>query len=273
MNTQTEKKLGAFLGVYLPTILTILCIIMYLRVGWITGRLGLVQMIIIVIIANIITIITTLSFSSVATNSRLGVGGAYYIISRSMGLEIGGAIGFPLFLSQAFSVTLYAYGLAESMKIFWQDIPLQPVTFIIVIVVGLLAFTGAKKALSTQIPILVFVGISILSLAIFSINKAWGNPFPTSSPSGEISFWYGFAIFFPAVTGVMAGLGLSGDLKDPKRSIPRGAGSDPGRVRERGRSAPVGRVDDRTPEEPVSPRLRSADPTEKLIFGKRRYKG
>ncbi len=223
MNTQTDKKLGAFLGVYLPTILTILCIIMYLRVGWITGRLGLAQMIIIVIIAHIITLITTLSFSSVATNSRLGVGGAYYIISRSMGLEIGGAIGFPLFLSQAFSVTLYAYGLAEAMKIFWQDIPLQPATFIIIVVVGLLAFTGAKKALSTQIPILVLVGISILSLAIFSIKKAWGNPFPTLSPMVGFNFWTGFAIFFPAVTGVMAGLGLSGDLKDPKRSIPKGA--------------------------------------------------
>lgn len=223
MNRQTGKKLGTFLGVYLPTILTILGIIMYLRVGWITGRLGLAQMIIIVIISNIITLITTFSFSSVATNNRLGVGGAYYIISRSMGPEIGGAIGFPLFLSQSFSVTLYAYGLAESMKIFWHDMPLQIVSFVIVIIVGLLAFTGAKKALRTQIPILIFVGISILSLVIFSIHKSWGNPFPSTSPSGDIGFWYGFAIFFPAVTGVMAGLGLSGDLNDPKRSIPRGA--------------------------------------------------
>ncbi|MBN1572201.1 MAG: hypothetical protein JW984_03275 [Deltaproteobacteria bacterium] len=121
MAIESDKKLGTFLGVYLPTILTILGIIMYLRVGWLTGRLGLSRMIIIVIISNIITLITSLSFSAVATNNRLGVGGAYYIISRSMGLEIGGTIGFPLFLSQSFSVTLYAYGLAESIKIFWHD--------------------------------------------------------------------------------------------------------------------------------------------------------
>ncbi len=223
MALTSDKKLGTFLGVYLPTILTILGIIMYLRVGWITGRLGLTRMIIIIVISNIITLITTLSFSSVATNNRLGVGGAYYIISRSMGIEIGGAIGFPLFLSQSFSVTLYAYGLAESMKIFWHDIPLQAVTFVIVLVVGLLAYTGAKKALRTQVPIMIFVGISILSLAVYSIHKAWGSPLPASVPSGDIGFWYGFSIFFPAVTGVMAGLGLSGDLKDPKRSIPTGA--------------------------------------------------
>ena len=107
MIPKKDKKLGTFLGVYLPTTLTILCIIMYLRVGWLTGHLGLLQIIIIIVISKLITTITTLSFSSVATNTRLGVGGAYYIISRSMGLEIGGAIGFPLFLSQTFPVPDY----------------------------------------------------------------------------------------------------------------------------------------------------------------------
>ena len=77
----------------------------------------------IVLIANAITIITTLSFSAVATNVQVGAGGAYHIISRSLGIEIGGAIGLPLFLSQAFSVTLYAYGLAESFRFIWPELP------------------------------------------------------------------------------------------------------------------------------------------------------
>ena len=98
-----SKKLGTFLGVFTPTILTILGVIMYLRAGWLVGHLGLARVIIIVILANLITLITTLSFSSVATNIRIGVGGAYYIISRSIGLEFGGTIGLPLFLSQVFS--------------------------------------------------------------------------------------------------------------------------------------------------------------------------
>ena len=113
----SNKKLGTFLGVFTPTILTILGVIMYLRMGWLVGNLGLQQMLIAVVVANSITLITTMSFSSVATNSRVGVGGAYFIISRTLGLEIGGAVGLPLFLSQAFSVTLYAFGLAESGKV------------------------------------------------------------------------------------------------------------------------------------------------------------
>ncbi|MBN2254973.1 MAG: Na-K-Cl cotransporter [Deltaproteobacteria bacterium] len=224
MNTyQQSKKLGTFLGVFTPTVLTILGVIMYLRVGWLVGHMGLYRIIIIVILANAITLITTLSFSSVATNIRVGIGGAYYIISRSLGLEIGGAIGLPLFLSQAFSVTLYSYGLAESLRFVWPDIPLQAATFIIVLAVGLLSMAGAKIALKVQIPVLFFIMVSLIALAIGCMAHAWGKPFPVDVHSGEVGFWAGFAIFFPAVTGVMAGLGLSGDLRDPGRSIPVGA--------------------------------------------------
>ena len=89
---------------------------MYLRFGWVVGHLGLYQTLLVVIFANAITLVTTLSFSSMATNMKVGGGGAYFIISRSLGLGIGAAIGVPLFLSQAISVTLYAYGLAESLR-------------------------------------------------------------------------------------------------------------------------------------------------------------
>ncbi|OGF59561.1 MAG: hypothetical protein A2Y62_03730 [Candidatus Fischerbacteria bacterium RBG_13_37_8] len=167
MNTiEQDRKLGTFLGVFTPTILTILGVIMYLRTGWLVGHLGLMQMLIIVAIGNSITLITTLSFSAVATNIRVGVGGAYYIISRSLGLEIGGAIGIPLFLSQTFSVTLYSFGLAESLRYVWHDIPIQKVTFIIVIAVGLLALAGSKIALKTQIPIMILIGISLMAITL-----------------------------------------------------------------------------------------------------------
>lgn len=222
-NSQATNQLGTFLGVFTPTILTILGVIMYLRVGWLVGHLGLYRIIIIVILANAITLITTISFSSVATNTRVGVGGAYYIISRSLGLEIGGAIGLPLFLSQVFSVTLYAFGLAESFRFVWPAIPLKTATFIIVIAVGLLSMAGAKLALKVQVPVLVLIAFSLGALSIGALSHGWGKPFPLDYHSGEVDFWMGFAIFFPAVTGVMAGLGLSGDLKDPGRSIPIGA--------------------------------------------------
>ncbi|MDD5722237.1 MAG: hypothetical protein PHY29_00710 [Syntrophales bacterium] len=222
-NPLPAHKLGTFLGVFTPTILTILGVIMYLRIGWLVGHLGLYRIIIVVILANTITLITTMSFSSVATNTRVGGGGAYYIISRSLGLEIGGAIGLPLFLSQVFSVTLYAFGLAESLRFVWPDIPLQTATCIIIIAVGLISMAGARLALKVQIPIMVLIALSLMALALGTLNHGWGKPFPLDYHSGDVSFWMGFAIFFPAVTGVMAGLGLSGDLQNPGRSIPIGA--------------------------------------------------
>ena len=222
-NQNSDGKLGTFLGVFTPTILTIIGVILYLRLGWLVGHMGLYQVILIVILANAITLITTLSFSSVATNTRVGVGGAYYIISRSLGLEIGGAIGLPLFLSQTFSVTLYAYGLAESIRFVWPDVPIRESVFFIVLFVGGLSIPGARFALKAQIPIMIGIAVSILALAAGAIHHSWGTPLPLIPPTKDLPFWSGFAIFFPAVTGVMAGLGLSGDLRDPGRAIPRGA--------------------------------------------------
>jgi len=218
-----NRHLGAFIGVYTPTILTILGVIMYLRFGWLIGHMGLERTLVIVLFANIITLITTLSFSSVATNIRLGGGGAYYIISRSLGVEIGGAVGLPLFLSQAFSVTLYAFGLAESIRFILPDIPMQTTAFFIVAAVGLIAFSSAQLALKIQIPLMVMIFVSLAALAAGAFLKYGGASFTSIVPSGEVGFWTGFAVFFPAVTGVMAGLGLSGDLKEPGRAVPIGS--------------------------------------------------
>jgi len=220
--TPQAKGLGTFVGVYTPTALTILGVIMYLRFGWVLSEVGLTKTLFIVLGANVITVITTLSFSAVATNTRVGVGGAYFIISRSLGLEIGGAIGLPLFLSQVFSVTLYAFGLAESLRIVWPDIPVQLTAFVIVAGVGALTFRGANLALRTQIPILAFIVISLGALLIGVLKGGMPGDFAVPA-AGNVTFWAVFAVFFPAVTGVMAGLGLSGDLRDPGRSIPLGS--------------------------------------------------
>lgn len=217
------RKLDTFLGVYTPTVLTILGVIMYLRFGWLVGQLGLTKVLLVVLMANAITLITTLSFSAVATNTRVGAGGAYHIISRSLGIEIGGAIGLPLFLSQVFSVTLYAFGLAESLRFVWPDLPLQPVALVVIAAVGVLAYVGAELALKAQVPLLILVGLSILALGVGALIRATGGTLVNVPVPGSVGFWPGFAIFFPAVTGVMAGLGLSGDLRDPGRSLPRGS--------------------------------------------------
>ena len=215
-------SLNAFVGVFTPTILTILGVIMYLRFGWVVGQVGITGTILIVVLANLITLATSLSLSAVATNSRVGVGGAYYIISRSLGLELGGAIGLPLYLSQTLSVTLYAYGLAESIRIVLPGIPLAPTAFCIIIGVALLALRGAGIALKAQLPVMALIVVSLVVMVCGAVLNDQVTLPGTSVPEAGAGFWLVFAVFFPAVTGIMAGLGMSGDLKDPRRSIPRG---------------------------------------------------
>ena len=222
---KSSGRLGTFIGVFTPTILTILGVIMYLRFGWVVGQVGLLQTLLIVLLANAITLLTALSLSAIATNSRVGVGGAYFMISRSLGLEIGGAIGFPLFFSQALSVTLYAFGLAESLRYVWPAVPVSAAAFVIIALVALLAFRGADFALRTQIPIMALIGVSLLALAA---GAFWGEGVTAPAEAAAVlispvGFWVVFAVFFPAVTGIMAGLSMSGDLADPRSSIPRGS--------------------------------------------------
>ena len=214
------ESLGTFLGVFTPSILTILGVILFLRTGWVVGNAGVWGAIAIVLIANLVTLATALSIGAVATNMRVGAGGAYYLISRSLGVEIGAAIGIPLFLAQALSITLYAFGLAESLQLLWPELPQRPVAAATVVVVTALTTRGAGLALRMQLPIMVAIG---LALAVLGVGVAGNLTEPAVSPAqGAPGFWAVFAVFFPAVTGIMAGVSLSGDLRRPERAIPRG---------------------------------------------------
>jgi amino acid transporter len=218
---QGRSNLGTFLGVYTPSTLTILGVILYLRTGWVVGNVGLPGAITIVVIANAVTLATALSVAAIATNMRVGAGGAYYMISRSLGVEVGAAIGIPLFLAQALSVTLYAFGLAESLQLIWPDLPQQPVAATTVLVVALLAARGADLALRLQLPIMGGIALSIVVLLVGVFRNVPDTLQLAAAPGAE-PFWVVFAVFFPAVTGIMAGVSLSGDLRDPKSSIPAG---------------------------------------------------
>ncbi|MEM6796882.1 MAG: Na-K-Cl cotransporter [Acidobacteriota bacterium] len=215
-------NLGTFLGVFTPSILTILGVVLFLRTGWVVSQVGLVPALSIVLLAHVITVATALSVSAVATNMHVGAGGAYYMISRSLGLELGGAIGIPLFLAQTFSVTLYSFGFAESLELFWPGLPQKPVAAVTVLVVSLIAGRSTQLALKLQLPIMVAIVCAIGSLFVGAGQRAGATlPLFQGSP-GEAGYWTVFAVFFPAVTGIMAGISLSGDLADSKKSIPTG---------------------------------------------------
>ncbi|UCE17997.1 MAG: amino acid permease [Gemmatimonadota bacterium] len=230
LKPQPAQKFGTFLGVYTPSVLTILGLVMYLRFGWIVGNLGLGITILIVLVASSITFTTALSASAIATNMRVGVGGEYYLISHSLGLELGGAIGIPLFLCRTLSITFYSFGLAESILSFWPDAwgampdyTIQILTAAIIVTITAVSGKSAGLALKVQLPIMAAVGLTLVALMIGVFTGGLRSPEWTATyrtaPQG---FWYVFAVFFPAVTGFTAGIGMSGDLKNPQRSIPLG---------------------------------------------------
>ncbi len=224
------KKFGTFLGVYTPSVLTILGLIMYLRFGWVLGNVGLGLTIVIVLMASSITFITSLSASAIATNMRVGAGGEYFLISRSLGLELGGAIGIPLYLCRTLSITFYCFGLAEALVLFWPpEWGVMPGYMIQLLAAGTIVFItllsgkSANLVLKMQIPIFIAVVLSVVALAIGVLTNGLTTPEMTptyrTAPEG---FWYVFAVFFPAVTGFTAGIGMSGDLANPQKSIPTG---------------------------------------------------
>ncbi len=218
-----SPKFGTFGGVFVPNVLTILGVILFMRTGWVVGQAGLFQALLILCVANSITVLTSLSLSAIATNTKVGSGGAYFMVSRSLGLEVGGSIGVPLFLAQAISVAFYAIGFSESLRAFFPDLNVQFVAAGIIAGIFLVTLIGSSLAIKAQFFIF---GILVLSLVSFFAGGGTENHFEnniTSHTGPEaMPFWAIFAIFFPAVTGIMSGASMSGDLKNPSRSIPMG---------------------------------------------------
>ncbi len=194
---------------------------MYLRFGWVLGNVGLIGTLAIVSISTAITFFTALSIASIATDQNVRTGGAYYMISRSLGIETGGAIGIPLYLAQALSIALYTIGFAESLTQVFPQFDQKVVGLITTVAVGALALYSAKIAIRSQFIIMAAIALSLISLFFGQPIEETGITYGTPE-AAEVGFWRVFAVFFPAVTGIMAGVNMSGDLKDAKRSIPRG---------------------------------------------------
>ena len=154
---------GTFGGVFTPSILTILGVIMYLRFGWVVGNVGLIQTLIIVTICTSITALTALSMSSIATDRRVRAGGAYYMISRSLGVETGVPSGIPVYFALAFSVALYTIGFAESVVRVFPMLDQRMLAAGTTIVVAILAITSARLAIRAQYFIMAAIALSLLS--------------------------------------------------------------------------------------------------------------
>lgn len=232
MAKATKKGFGT-LPVFLTAISTILGAILFLRFGYAVGTLGFWGVILIILIGHTVTIPTALALSELATNRRVEGGGEYFIISRSFGLNIGATIGISLFLSQAISVAFYVIAFTEAFEPLFNwlserhdiNLPRQAISLP---AMALLTFMIIKRGAGTGVSVLyIVVGILFISLICFFIGKTEYVP-PVSILNlggGEYDFsrfFIVFAIIFPAFTGMTAGVGLSGDLRKPGRSIPLG---------------------------------------------------
>ncbi|MEQ8958895.1 MAG: Na-K-Cl cotransporter, partial [Coleofasciculus sp. C2-GNP5-27] len=184
---------------------------------------GLFGTLIIVTLSTTITFLTSLSICAIATDRVVKAGGAYYMISRSLGIETGGAVGIPLYFAQAISVALYTIGFAESLTLTFPDLNQRLTAIITTILVAILAIASAQIAIKAQYFIMAAIALSLICLVFGSPVdpnthiELWGR-----NPENSAPFWQVFAVFFPAVTGIMAGVNMSGDLRNPTRSIPIG---------------------------------------------------
>ncbi len=219
------KKFGTFGGVFVPSILTILGVIMYLRLPQIVGEAGLWYTLAIIVVAHIISVTTGLSISSMATDKKIEAGGPYYIISRSLGLPIGGTLGLALFVGLSFSISLYLIGFSESLLPylgFSSDVSnIRIAGSIALIAITIITFISTSLAIKAQFIILGAIILSLASIFFGQHDLSPETPLFLSAPNGT-SLMVLFGIFFPAVTGFSAGVSMSGDLEDPKRSIPKG---------------------------------------------------
>ncbi|WP_085535345.1 amino acid permease [Massilibacteroides vaginae] len=236
-----KKSTNAGYGVapvFLTAISTILGVVLFLRFGFAIGTLGFWGVVLVVLLGHLITIPTALAISEIATNTRVEGGGEYFIISRSFGLKIGSTIGITLYFSQVISLAFYIIGFTEAftplfnwwITSFGFELPRQAISIPALL---LLAILILRKGSSIGMQMLYIVNfILFASLLLFFLGKPIEPEeaeFITATPApsnftfiNKESFFIIFAICFPAFTGMTAGVGMSGDLKNPSKSIPIG---------------------------------------------------
>ena len=229
--TGQVKRFGTA-PVFFTAISTILGAILFLRFGYAIGTVGFWGVILIILLGHMVTIPTSLALSEIATNKRVEGGGEYFIISRSFGLNIGATIGIALYLSQAISLAFYVIAFTESFQFLFDYLqgvgiflPRQAISIPVMLILSVLIL---KKGASLGVKALYFVvAILFVALAMFFLgqtNYTANTDFSLLSDQfhNPEKFFIVFAIVFPAFTGMTAGVGLSGDLKNPAKSIPIG---------------------------------------------------
>lgn len=228
----SQTKFGTA-PVFFTAISTILGAILFLRFGFAVGTIGFWGAILIILLGHLVTIPTALAISEIASNKRVEGGGEYFIISRSFGLNIGATIGIALFLSQAISVAFYVIAFTEAFDFAFSyvfenygiTLPKQAISIPSMLILAALILTkGANLGVKALYVVVAILAASLVLFFMGTTEYAEASTFSffSSELRNTESFFIVFAIIFPAFTGMTAGVGLSGDLKNPSKSIPVG---------------------------------------------------
>uniref|UniRef100_A0A1I7XT79 AA_permease domain-containing protein n=1 Tax=Heterorhabditis bacteriophora TaxID=37862 RepID=A0A1I7XT79_HETBA len=241
---------GTWDGVFTTVMVNIFGIIVFLRMGWIVGTAGVVNSILLLGICTTLALITVFSAIGIVERCQIQSGGIYFLVSHVLGGCIGGAVGLIYALGQAVATGLVSVGFAESVAHFFDS---ESKLFTKVIAIATLALltaintAGVTWVVRLQLVLLAFLALAVFDFflgALFTADPEHGvghfssirlrenaDPFYDSvncSSAGFIriippqSFFTVFGVFFANFLGVLAGVNMSGDLKDPHKSIPLG---------------------------------------------------
>uniref|UniRef100_A0A8W8HNT7 Solute carrier family 12 member 2 n=1 Tax=Magallana gigas TaxID=29159 RepID=A0A8W8HNT7_MAGGI len=239
-------KFGWIKGVLVRCLLNIWGVMLFMRLSWVVGQAGIGLSTLIVLLATVVTVITSISMSAICTNGEVKGGGAYYMISRSLGPEFGGAIGLIFSVANAVAVAMYVVGFAETVRdilkandslMVDETNDIRIIGILTVTLLLAIAIIGMEWEARAQVVLLGALLIAILNFVVGTFippsdekvvqgivgyqGTVFVENFGPKFTEGE-NFFSVFAIFFPAATGILAGANISGDLKDAQRDIPRG---------------------------------------------------
>ncbi|XP_066860769.1 solute carrier family 12 member 3 isoform X2 [Anser cygnoides] len=240
-------RFGWVKGVMIRCMLNIWGVILYLRLPWITAQAGIALTWLIILMSVTVTTITGLSISAISTNGKVKSGGTYFLISRSLGPELGGSIGLIFAFANAVAVAMHTVGFAETVRDLLQEHdslmvdPTNDIRIIGVVTATVLlgiSLAGMEWEAKAQVLFFLVILVSFANYLVGTVIPAtaekqakgffgyradiFAQNLVPSWRGPEGSFFSLFSIFFPSATGILAGANISGDLKDPAVAIPKG---------------------------------------------------
>ncbi|XP_060592142.1 solute carrier family 12 member 2-like isoform X2 [Ruditapes philippinarum] len=245
-DNKSAVKFGWVKGVLIRCLLNIWGVMLFMRLSWVTGQAGTGLATLVILLSSVVTVITSLSMSAICTNGIVKGGGAYFMISRSLGPEYGGAIGMIFSVANAVAVSMYVVGFAETVRdlllvnnalMVDEQNDIRIIGFITITLLLAIAIIGMEWEARAQVILLGVLLIAMLNFVIGTflppteekLSKGFTgyradvfvDNFGPNFRDGE-GFFSVFSIFFPAATGILAGANISGDLKNPQKDIPLG---------------------------------------------------